>query len=48
MNRQKGDKDNNYVVERYENDGGTGFAGNEAEKVSRATIGNGTIGRFTE
>ena len=48
MNRQKGDKDNNYVVERYENDGGTGFAGNEAEKVSRATIGNGTIGRFTD
>ena len=43
MNRQKGDKDNNYVVERYENDGGAGFAGNEAEKVSRATIGNGTI-----
>ena len=48
MNRQKGDKDNNYVVERYENDGGAGFAGNEAEKVSRATIGNGTIGRFTD
>ena len=43
INKQKGNKDNNYVVERYENDGGAGFAGSEVEKVSRATIGNGTI-----
>ncbi|BBM58099.1 putative septum site-determining protein MinC [Leptotrichia trevisanii] len=31
------------IAERYENDGGAGFAGSEVEKVSRATIGNGTI-----
>ena len=43
INKQKGNKDNNYVVERYENDGGAGFSGSEVEKVSRATIGNGTI-----
>ena len=43
INKQKGNKDNNYVVEHYENDAGAGFAGSEVEKVSRATIGNGTI-----
>ena len=31
------------ITEKYENDGGIGFAGSELEKVSRATIGNGTI-----
>ena len=31
------------IAERYENDGGAGFTGSEVEKVSRATIGNGTI-----
>ena len=31
------------IDEKYENDGGIGFAGSELEKVSRATIGNGTI-----
>ena len=43
INKQKGNKDNNYIVEHYENDAGAGFAGSEVEKVSRATIGNGTI-----